>query len=52
VVIERRSDPSFRGPSTVARARNSYLLVNLDLANSVTPFTVIGLPRTFNDDAP
>ena len=49
-VVERRSDPSFREPSTVARARNFYLVVNLDLTHSVTPFTVTGLPRSHDDD--
>jgi sugar lactone lactonase YvrE len=39
------SDPSLRGPSTVARARNVYLVVNADFATSTKPFTVSGLPR-------
>jgi sugar lactone lactonase YvrE len=39
------TDPSLRGPSTVARARNVYLVVNADFATSVKPFTVSGLPR-------
>ena len=33
------------GPSTVARARDLYLVVNADFANSAKPFTVAGLPR-------
>ena len=33
------------GPSTVARARNLYLVVNADFATSTKPFTVAGLPR-------
>jgi len=44
-VVERRTDPTLRGPSTVARARNFYLVVNADFATSTTPFTVSGLPR-------
>ncbi|MFN0166932.1 MAG: hypothetical protein ACKV22_10925 [Bryobacteraceae bacterium] len=49
-VVERRTDPSLRFPSTVARARNFYLIVNADFINSVTPFTVTGLPRNYDDD--
>jgi sugar lactone lactonase YvrE len=49
-VIERRSDPSFRFPTTVARGRGFYLLVNADFINNVTPFTVTGLPRGYGDD--
>jgi sugar lactone lactonase YvrE len=49
-VIERRSDPSLRDPSTVARVGNFYLIVNTDFSNSVTPFTVTGLPRNFDDE--
>jgi hypothetical protein len=33
------------GPSTVARARKWYLVVNADFATSTKPFTVAGLPR-------
>lgn len=43
-VIERRSDPSLREPSTVARARNVFLVVNADFSTSLTPFTVTALP--------
>jgi Cu-Zn family superoxide dismutase len=49
-VVERRSDPTLRGPSTVARARNFYLVVNADFADSRTPFTVTGLPRNDDED--
>jgi sugar lactone lactonase YvrE len=49
-VVERRSDPSFRFPSTIARARNYYLIVNLDIIGNVMPFTVTGLPRNYADD--
>jgi hypothetical protein len=34
-----------RGPSTVARARGLYLVVNADFTTSQRPFTVAGLPR-------
>ncbi len=37
---------NLHGPSTVARARGLYLVVNADFAGSVSPpFTVAGLPR-------
>jgi hypothetical protein len=49
-VVERRTDPTFREPSTVARARNFYLVVNADFGTSTTPFTVTGLPRNDDDD--
>jgi sugar lactone lactonase YvrE len=39
------TDPTLRGPSTVARAQDRYLVVNADFALSRTPFTVSGLPR-------
>jgi hypothetical protein len=40
-----RTSTNLRGPSTVARARKLYLVVNADFATSTTPFTVAGLPR-------
>jgi sugar lactone lactonase YvrE len=40
-----------KGPSTVARAKNLYLVVNADFATSTKPFTVAGLPaRGRHDD--
>lgn len=39
------TDASLRGPSTVARLRDRYLVVNADFATSTQPFTVTGLPR-------
>lgn len=48
-VVERRTDPTLRTPSTVARARNFYLVVNADFATGTTPFTVTGLPRNGDD---
>lgn len=39
------TDPTLRGPSTVARAHDRYLVVNADFATSTPPFTVSGLVR-------
>ena len=39
------TDPTLRGPSTVASARDRYLVVNADFATSTKPFTVSGLAR-------
>ena len=44
-LVATQTDSSLRGPSTVARARHLYLVVNADFATSTTPFTVSGLPR-------
>jgi sugar lactone lactonase YvrE len=44
-LANQRTDPSFQGPSTIARARDEYLVVNPDFATSTPPFTVTGLPR-------
>jgi Cu-Zn family superoxide dismutase len=44
-----RTDPTLRGPSTVARAHNRYLVVNADFATSTKPFTVSGLLRHRDD---
>ena len=49
-IVERRTDQSLRGPSTVARAQNVYLIVNADFETSTTPFTVTGLPRNAHDE--
>ena len=40
-----QTSDKLRGPSTVARARKLYLVVNADFATSTKPFTVGGLPR-------
>jgi hypothetical protein len=40
-----RGNKTLTGPSTVARAKNRYLVVNADFATSTTPFTVSGLAR-------
>jgi hypothetical protein len=45
VLSATRTDSTLRGPSTVARAKDLYLVVNADFATSTTPFTVSGLPR-------
>jgi hypothetical protein len=39
------TDPTLRGPSTVARLHDRYLVVNADFATSTQPFTVSGLAR-------
>ena len=40
---EVRTDPTLRGPSTVARVGKLLLVVNADFATSTQPFTVSGL---------
>ena len=42
---DQRTDDSFQGPSTIARARDRYLVVNADFATNTPPFTVTALPR-------
>jgi hypothetical protein len=42
---DTRTSDKLRGPSTVARAKGLYLVVNADFATSRLPFTVAGLPR-------
>jgi sugar lactone lactonase YvrE len=49
-VVERRTDPTLREPSTVAKARYLYLVVNADFGTSTIPFTVTGLPRNDDDE--
>ncbi|MBI3805193.1 MAG: superoxide dismutase [Nitrospirae bacterium] len=49
-VVARRTDPTLRGPSTIARARDLYLVVNADFATSTPPFTVSGLPVEADDE--
>jgi hypothetical protein len=44
-LADQRTDASFQGPSTIARARDRYLVVNPDFAASTPPFTVTALPR-------
>jgi len=38
------TDPSLRGPSTIARAQDLYLVVNADFATNAQPYTVSALP--------
>ena len=49
-LVDTRTDPTLRGPSTVARVHKLLLVVNADFATSTTPFTVSGLPRGEDDD--
>jgi hypothetical protein len=42
---DQRTDASFQGPSTIARARDRYLVVNADFATGTPPFTVTALRR-------
>jgi hypothetical protein len=42
---DQRTDASFQGPSTIARARDRYLVVNADFATNTPPFTMSALPR-------
>ena len=42
---DTRPSDKLRGPSTVARAMDLYLVVNADFDTSQRPFTVAGLPR-------
>ena len=39
------TDPSLRGPSTIARAEDRYLVVNADFATNTQPYTVSALAR-------
>lgn len=49
-VIGHQTDPTLRGPSTVARVRDRFVVVNADFATSTTPFTLSALPRGDGDD--
>jgi hypothetical protein len=42
-LVDQRTDASLQGPSTIARARDRYLVVNPDFATSTPPFTVTAL---------
>jgi hypothetical protein len=49
--LERtQTSDKLRGPSTVDRTRDLYLVVNADFATSRRPFTVAGLPRLHTHD--
>ena len=43
-VAQVLTDPTLRGPSTIARAQNLYLVVNADFATNAQPYTVSALP--------
>ena len=43
------TDPSLRGPSTIARAKDRYLVVNAAFRQP-TPYTVSAIPRGHGDD--
>jgi sugar lactone lactonase YvrE len=48
--IERRiTDPTFEGPSTIARARDVYLVVNMKFPKP-SPYTISLLPRSLGND--
>lgn len=49
-VVGHLTDPTLRGPSTVARVRDRYLVVNADFATSTAPFTVSGVARPDGGD--
>jgi Cu-Zn family superoxide dismutase len=49
-VVGHLTDPTLRGPSTVARAGDRYLVVNADFATSTVPFTVSAIARPDGDD--
>jgi sugar lactone lactonase YvrE len=48
-VVGHLTDATLRGPSTVARDRDRYLVVNADFATSTQPFTVSGVARPEGD---
>ena len=49
-VVGHLTDPTLRGPSTVARVRDRFVVVNADFATSTTPFTLSGIARPHGDD--
>jgi hypothetical protein len=49
-VVGHLTDATLRGPSTVARDRERFLVVNADFATSTTPFTVSGIARPGGND--
>jgi sugar lactone lactonase YvrE len=44
------TDPTLKGPSTIARVGKLLVLVNADFATSTQPFTLSGLPRKAEHD--
>jgi hypothetical protein len=49
-VVGHLTDATLRGPSTVARDRDRFLVVNADFATSTTPFTVSGIAARGDGD--
>ncbi|HEX3477274.1 MAG TPA: hypothetical protein VHT91_19765, partial [Kofleriaceae bacterium] len=49
-VVGHLTDATLRGPSTVARSRDRFLVVNADFATSTTPFTVSGIAARGDGD--
>jgi Cu-Zn family superoxide dismutase len=49
-IVGHLTDPTLRGPSTVARVGNRFVVVNADFATSTTPFTLSGIARPGDDD--
>jgi sugar lactone lactonase YvrE len=49
-VRDTRTSSLLKGPSTIDRAKDVYLVVNADFATSTKPFTVAGLPRQDRHD--
>ncbi|HSR98331.1 MAG TPA: hypothetical protein VLM79_14835 [Kofleriaceae bacterium] len=49
-IVDSLTDPTLRGPSTVARAGDRFLVVNADFATSTPPFTVSGIARPHGND--
>jgi Cu-Zn family superoxide dismutase len=45
-IVDLVTDPTLRGPSTIAAARHRYLVVNADFGSGTRPFTLSGLPRS------
>lgn len=43
------TDPTLRGPSTVARVGDRFVVVNADFATSTVPFTLSGIARPHGD---
>jgi hypothetical protein len=49
-VVGHLTDATLRGPSTVARDRGRFLVVNADFATSTAPFTVSGIAARGGED--
>jgi Cu-Zn family superoxide dismutase len=49
-IVDVVTDRTLRGPSTVAAARQRYLVVNADFGTNTQPFTVSGLSRNGDRD--